>query len=278
MADASARLGACPNATGRHLTRPASRVYAFLVTARERDVQKLKTPSRVHTRASDNDDDAVAKVVNEIVSAVAADGDAAVRRYSGRLDGWEPESFRLDDDEIAACIERVPAQVLDDIAFCQEQVRAFARAQRATMIDLEVETLPGVRLGHRHIPVASVGAYVPGGRYPMVASAHMSVVTARVAGVQRVAACTPPLAGRVPDATIAAMQLAGADEIYVLGGVQALAALALGTETIDPVDFLVGPGTCTSSRPSAACSARSASTSSRARRRFSSSPTRLQIR
>ena len=152
------------------------------------------------------------------------------------------EAFRLDADEIAASLERVPAQVLDDIAFCQEQVRTFARAQRATMTDLEVETLPGIRLGHRHIPVASVGAYVPGGRYPMVASAHMSIVTAKVAGVERVAACTPPLDGRVPDATVAAMHLAGADEIYVLGGVQALAALALGTETIDPVDFLVGPG------------------------------------
>ena len=150
--------------------------------------------------------------------------------------------FRLDADEIAASLERVPAQVLEDIAFCQEQVRTFAEAQRATMTDLEVETLPGVRLGHRHIPVASVGAYVPGGRYPMVASAHMSIVTAKVAGVERVAACTPPLDGRVPDATVAAMHLAGADEIYVLGGVQALAALALGTETIDPVDFLVGPG------------------------------------
>ena len=132
--------------------------------------------------------------------------------------------------------------MLDDIAFGQEQVRTFARAQRATMTDLEVETLPGIRLGHRHIPIKNVGAYVPGGRYPMVASAHMSIVTAKVAGVERVAACTPPLDGRVPDATVAAMHLAGADEIYILGGVQALAALALGTETIAPVDFLVGPG------------------------------------
>ena len=203
-------------------------------------MQTLKSSTRPQERA--HDDDAVAKVVDEIVSAVAAEGDAAVRRYSARLDGWEPESFRLDADEIAASLERVPAQVLEDIAFCQEQVRTFAQAQRATMTDLEVETLPGIRLGHRHIPVASVGAYVPGGRYPMVASAHMSIVTAKVAGVERVAACTPPLDGRVPDATVAAMHLAGADEIYVLGGVQALAALALGTETIDPVDFLVGPG------------------------------------
>ncbi len=203
-------------------------------------METLKKPSRSHGHAEN--DEAVAAVVDEIVSAVAAEGDAAVRRYSARLDGWEPEAFRLTTDEIAASLDRVPAQVLDDIAFGQEQVRSFARAQRATMMDLEVETLPGVRLGHRHIPVKNVGAYVPGGRYPMVASAHMSIVTAKVAGVERVAACTPPLVGRVPDATVAAMQLAGADEIYVLGGVQALAALALGTATIDPVDFLVGPG------------------------------------
>jgi sulfopropanediol 3-dehydrogenase len=203
-------------------------------------VQSLKSPNPAHRQGQD--DDAVASVVDEIISAVAAEGDAAVRRYSARLDRWEPQSFRLDDDDIAASLDRVPAQVLDDMAFGQEQVRTFARAQRATLTDLEVETLPGVRLGHRHIPIERVGAYVPGGRYPMVASAHMSIVTAKVAGVERVAACTPPLDGRVPDATVAAMHLAGADEIYVLGGVQALAALALGTETIDPVDFLVGPG------------------------------------
>jgi sulfopropanediol 3-dehydrogenase len=203
-------------------------------------VQTLKEPTGKHQR--ENEDDAVAKVVDEIVSAVAADGDEAVRRFSARLDKWEPASFRLTADEIAASLERVPARVLDDIRFSQDQVRSFARAQRETMVDLEVETLPGVRLGHRHIPLRSVGAYVPGGRYPMVASAHMSIVTAKVAGVERVAACTPPLDGRVPHATVAAMHLAGADEIYILGGVQALAALALGTETIDPVDFLVGPG------------------------------------
>ena len=203
-------------------------------------MQTLKKALSAPERAIDHD--AVAKVVEEIVSAVAADGDAAVRRASARLDGWEPRSFRLAEDEIAAAVARVPAEVLDDIAFCQEQVRAFARAQRATLTDLEVETLPGVRLGHRHIPVRSVGAYVPGGRYPMVASAHMSIVTAKVAGVERVAACTPPLDGKVPDATVAAMHHAGADEIYVLGGVQAIAAMALGTETIEPVDFLVGPG------------------------------------
>ncbi len=203
-------------------------------------MESLKKPSRSDQRA--DNDGAVAAVVEEIVSAVASEGEAAVRRYSGRLDGWEPEAFRLTADEIAASLARVPAQVLDDIAFGQEQVRTFARAQRATMTDLEVEPRPGIRLGHRHIPIKNVGAYVPGGRYPMVASAHMSIVTAKVAGVERVAACTPPLDGRVPDATVAAIHLAGADEIYILGGVQALAAMALGTETIDPVDFLVGPG------------------------------------
>ena len=203
-------------------------------------MQAIKKPARSDER--EDGQEAVAKVVDEIVSDVAAHGDDAVRRHSSRLDGWEPERFRLSPHEIDACVDRVPTQVLDDIAFSQEQVRRFAQAQRATMVDLEVETLPGVRLGHRHIPVASVGAYVPGGRYPMVASAHMSIVTAKVAGVERVAACTPPLEGRVPDATVAAMHLAGADEIYVLGGVQALAALALGTETIGGVDVLVGPG------------------------------------
>jgi sulfopropanediol 3-dehydrogenase len=203
-------------------------------------LQTLKAPTKTSERGSD--DNALAEVVDEILSGVAAGGDAAVRRFSARFDNWEPQSFRLTAGEIAASLERVPAQVLDDIRFCQEQVRTFARAQRETMVDLEVETLPGVRLGHRHIPLRSAAAYVPGGRYPMVASAHMSVVTAKVAGVKRVVSCTPPLGGRVPDATVAAMHLAGADEIYILGGVQALAALALGTETIDPVDFLVGPG------------------------------------
>ena len=203
-------------------------------------MRTLKKPVRVQERA--DDDDAVGAVVGEIIAAVATEGDDAVRRYSAKLDGWAPDSFRLGEDAIAASLARVPEHVLEDIRFCQDQVRAFAQAQRATLVDLEVETLPGIRLGHRHIPVASVGAYVPGGRYPMVASAHMSIVTAKVAGVERVAACTPPLGAAIPDTTVAAMHLAGADEIYVLGGVQALAALALGTETVDPVDILVGPG------------------------------------
>jgi sulfopropanediol 3-dehydrogenase len=187
-------------------------------------------------------DDGVPALVGEVIGQVAARGDEAVREYSRRFDGWDPASFRLSPEEILGCIDRVPRGVLDDIGSCQARVRRFAQAQRGTLLDLEIETEPGVRLGHRQIPIENVGAYVPGGRYPMVASAQMSIVTAKVAGVDRVAACTPPLAGVLPDATVAAMHMAGADEIYVLGGVQALAALALGTETIAPVDFLAGPG------------------------------------
>jgi sulfopropanediol 3-dehydrogenase len=184
----------------------------------------------------------VAGAVAEIIAAVRAGGDAAVREHALRFDGWAPEALRLSDEEVAACVAAVPAAALADLEFAREQVRTFASAQRATMGDLEIETLPGVRLGHRHLPVAAVGAYVPGGRYPMVASALMSVVTAREAGVERVAACTPPLGGAPAPVTVAAMHLAGADEIYALGGVHALAALALGTETIERVDILVGPG------------------------------------
>jgi sulfopropanediol 3-dehydrogenase len=184
----------------------------------------------------------VAETVSRIIADVADRGDAAVREWSARLDRWERESFRLDDDELARVVASVPASVLDDIRFAQAQVRRFADAQRQTLADLEVETLPGVTLGHRIVPISSAGSYVPGGRYAMVASAHMSIVTAKVAGVERVTACTPPLAGELPAATIAAMQLAGAAEIYCLGGVQAIAALALGTETIAPVDFIAGPG------------------------------------
>jgi sulfopropanediol 3-dehydrogenase len=182
------------------------------------------------------------ETVTQIVADVGERGDAAVREWSALLDRWERESFRLDEDEIGHVVESVPASVLEDIRFSQAQVRRFAEAQRATLGDVEVETLPGVTLGHRTIPIASAGSYVPGGRYPMVASAHMSIVTAKVAGVERVAACTPPLAGELPPATIAAMHLAGADELYCLGGAQAIAALALGTETIAPVDFIAGPG------------------------------------
>jgi len=184
----------------------------------------------------------VSAVVEGILAEVEAGGDAAVRALSERLDKWSPASFRLSAAEIEQMMASLPPQTIDDIKFAQAQVRNFAQAQRAAIQDIEVETLPGVTLGHKNIPVNSVGCYVPGGRYPMVASAHMSVITARVAGVKRVIACTPPINGQLPAATITAMHLGGADEIYILGGVQAVAAMALGTETIAPVDMLVGPG------------------------------------
>ena len=184
----------------------------------------------------------VAETVRSIVADVADRGDTAVREWSARLDRWEPESFVVSGDELARVVDSVHASVLDDIRFAQAQIRRFAEAQRQTLADLEIEALPGVTLGHRVLPIASAGSYVPGGRYAIVASAHVSIVPAKVAGVERVAACTPPLGGDLPAATIAAMHLAGADEIYCLGGVQAIAALALGTETIAPVDFIAGPG------------------------------------
>ena len=184
----------------------------------------------------------VRQTVEAILDDIAARGDAAVRELSRKFDKWEPPSFRLSAADIKSLIDSLPAQVIEDIKFAQTQIRNFAQAQKAALRDVEVETLPGVRLGHRNIPVASVGCYVPGGRYPMVASAHMSVLTAKVAGVKRVAACTPPLNGVPPAATVAAMHLAGADEIYLLGGIQAVAAMALGTSSIPAVDMLVGPG------------------------------------
>src|SRR5947207_405496 len=180
--------------------------------------------------------------VEAIIADVKARGDAAVRELSERFDKWSPTSFRLSDDEIRALVAKVPPTTIDDIKFAQAQIRNFAEIQRAALRDVEVETLPGVVLGHRHIPVGRVGCYVPGGRYPMVASAHMSIVTARVAGVGHIAACTPPNQGGPHPETIAAMHLGGADEIFVLGGVQAVAAMALGTDTFRAVDMLVGPG------------------------------------
>ncbi|MBZ6088452.1 histidinol dehydrogenase [Streptomyces olivaceus] len=184
----------------------------------------------------------VTERVRAILDDVRAHGDDAVRRYSEKFDDWSPDSFRLAPDEIRRIVSRVPDTVLDDIRFVQQQVRTFAQAQRDALGDVEIETLPGVRLGHRHVPVSGAGAYVPGGRYPLTASAHMTIVTAKVAGVPQVAACTPPIRGEIPAATVAAMHLAGADEIHLLGGVQAVAALALGTETVEPVPMLAGPG------------------------------------
>ncbi len=180
--------------------------------------------------------------VEAILSDVEARRDAAVREYSEKFDAWSPASFQLSAAAIERAIAQVPRRDLDDIKFAQAQVRNFAEKQRATLQDLEVETLPGVVLGHKHIPVNSIGCYVPGGRYPMVASAHMSIVTARVAGVKRIAACAPPHQGGPHPAIVAAMHFGGADEIYVLGGVQAVAAMALGSDAIAPVDMIVGPG------------------------------------
>jgi sulfopropanediol 3-dehydrogenase len=187
-------------------------------------------------------DERLRDAVEGMLRDVSTRGDAAVRELSERLDGWSPENFRLDAQEIASIVSSVDAQVIGDICFAQEQIRNFAMKQREAIRDIEVETLPGVILGHRNIPVDSVGCYVPGGCYPMVASAHMSVLTAKVAGVRRVVACTPPIQGGIPAATVAAMHLAGADEIYILGGVQAVAMMGIGTESVTPVDMLVGPG------------------------------------
>lgn len=180
--------------------------------------------------------------VESILDNIRVRGESAVRELSQRFDNWSPENFRLSDEEIEAALARLPQQTIDDIKFAQAQVRKFAQAQRDALRDVEIETLPGVILGHKNIPVNSVGCYIPGGRYPMVASAHMSIVTAKVAGVKRVIACTPPIQGEIPAATVAAMALGGADEIYILGGIQAVASMALGIESIQPVDMLVGPG------------------------------------
>jgi sulfopropanediol 3-dehydrogenase len=195
------------------------------------------------TYAESKDADAkVRSIVEGMLNDVSEKGDTAARELSARLDKWSPESFKLSPEQIKSIIAGLPQQVIDDITFAQTQIRNFAQKQREAIIDIEVETLPGVFLGHKNIPVNSVGCYVPGGRYPMVASAHMSVLTAKVAGVTRVIACTPPINGEIPAATVAAMAMAGADEIYILGGVQAVAMMALGTETVKSVDMLVGPG------------------------------------
>lgn len=190
----------------------------------------------------DQDDSRTRATVEAALRDIEKRGDAAVRAFSISFDDYSPDSFRLTQDQIDALIAQLTDRELDDIRFAQAQVRRFAEAQRASMQDIEVETLPGVILGHRNIPVQSVGCYVPGGKFPMVASAHMSVLTAAVAGVPRIVACTPPFQGRPNPGVVAAMHMAGAHEIYILGGIQAVGAMALGTETIKPVHMLVGPG------------------------------------
>ena len=200
----------------------------------------LKTGKTPDQRSTD------AKKVHDIVSAILEDlearGETALREISEKFDHWNPPSFRLSEQEIDHCLSQLSRQNLDDIKFAQTQVRNFAQAQRSSIMDIEVETLPGVILGHKNIPVESVGCYIPGGKYPLVASAHMSVVTAKVAGVGRVIASAPPFHGKPSPAVVAAMHLGGADEIYCMGGVQAIAAMALGTKNIDPVAMVVGAG------------------------------------
>ena len=195
---------------------------------------------RIARELTDEIDRKVRQTVEDILADVKKRGDAAVREYSEKFDKWVPK--KLSGQELQTILGKIPASTLEDIKFAQAQIRSFAEHQRAAIRDIEVETLPGVKLGHRNIPVGSVGCYVPGGRYPMVASAHMSIVTARTAGVSRIVACTPPNQGEPHAETIAAMVLGGADEIHVVGGVQAIAAMALGTQTIAPVDMLCGPG------------------------------------
>ena len=188
------------------------------------------------------DDAKVKAVVETTLADIAAHGDTAVRDLSQKFDNYQPERFRLTNSEIEAAMNKVSTRDMDDIKFAQTQIRCFAEAQRASMTDIEVETLPGVILGHRNIPVQSVGCYVPGGKFPMVASAHMSVLTASVAGVPRIIASAPPVDGEPHPAIVAAMAMGGAHEIYVLGGIQAVGAMAIGTESIEPVHMLVGPG------------------------------------
>ena len=203
-------------------------------------IRHLKTGQSAEAKAENSAQ--VRTTVEAILADIAARGEAAVREYSEKFDKWSPPSFQLSESEIAECVRSLPQGVIDDIKFAQTQIRNFALTQRAALRDVEVQTLPGVVLGHKSIPVNSVGCYVPGGRYPMVASAHMSVVTAKAAGVKRIVASAPPFGGKPHPAIVAAMHFGGADEIYAFGGVQAIAAMALGTENIAPIDILVGPG------------------------------------
>ncbi len=187
-------------------------------------------------------DSAVTKAVEALLAKVRDGGDKAVRELSVQFDKFDRESYRLTKDEVAGCINALTAREREDLDFAQDQIRRFAEVQKAALKDVEVETLPGVVLGHKNVPIQNVGCYVPGGKYPLLASAHMTVLTARVAGCQRVITCAPPFQGKIAEKIVAAQALAGADEIYCIGGVQAIAAMAYGTETIDPVDMLAGPG------------------------------------
>ena len=203
-------------------------------------IQYLKRGASAEARA--DADRKVRDTVEAILADIEARGDAALRELSVKFDGWAREDYRLSQAEIDACVDALTPQERHDIEFAQAQVRNFARIQRQSLHDVEVETMPGVVLGHKHLPVNAAGCYVPGGKYPLLASAHMSVITAKVAGVPRVITCAPPFGGQPARAIVAAQAMAGADAIYALGGIQAVGAMALGTQTIDPVDMLVGPG------------------------------------
>ena len=190
----------------------------------------------------DDDQKQIRETVEKLLIDVDKRGDEAVRELSKKFDNWAPDEFMLSKDEVKACVDRLDKQTIDDILFAQKQIRNFAKIQRDSMEDVEEETLTGVILGHKNIPMNRVGSYVPGGKFPMVASAHMSVVTAKVAGVNEIITCAPPYQGKPSDAIVAAQHLGGADDIFVIGGVQAVAAMAIGTESIEAVDMLVGPG------------------------------------
>lgn len=200
----------------------------------------LKHPLKTNTAQGSNPD--VKQTVEAVIADIRERGDAAVREYSAKFDGYDADTYLMTKAQIDEVLARVPEQVLNDITFVQEQVRSMARKQLESLGEFEIETMPGVFLGQKQVPITAAGAYIPGGKYPLLASAHMTIVTAKVAGVERVAACTPLIQGEMPDATIAAMHLAGADEIYLLGGIQAVAAMAVGTESIAKVDMLAGPG------------------------------------
>lgn len=202
--------------------------------------QMLKTPAQQNAKRGSTPE--VRASVEKVIADIRSRGDEAVREYSEKFDKYSPDSFLVTEEKITEIMARVPQQVIDDIVFVQEQVTLMAQKQLESLKDFEIETLPGVLLGQKNVPVEAAGAYIPGGKYPLLASAHMTIITAKVAGVKRVAACTPLIQGEVPDATVAAMHLAGADEIYLLGGIQAVAAMAIGTETIRPVAMLAGPG------------------------------------
>ena len=212
----------------------------MVAEAKVNEPKMLKSPAKSETTRGSTPD--VRSTVEQVIRDIRERGDAAVREYSLKFDNYAPDSFLLGPDHISEIVERVPSQVIEDIAFVQEQVRVMAQHQLASLSDFEIETLPGVFLGQRNVPIEAAGVYIPGGKYPLLASAHMTIITAKVAGVERVAACTPLIQGDVPDATVAAMAMAGADEIYLLGGIQAVAAMAIGTETIQPVSMLAGPG------------------------------------